>query len=438
MNEETRITILKILSYLSLLMGFYPIIKVIKVSLLGKSPVFSEILFYIIIILLIHFSVRLIMRKISDEWNLMLAHSVLIIPAAVTAILYYRHGISVMLFEIFITAVLGFIIVRAYFKEYSRSVKGIKVYVAVFSMVPAFAVSTFSEPCMYLKKSFFVISYIYLLLVLIIRNQSNIDDVFNKRFDKSSGLPVKIREYNTYNIMAIFTFLLLFFNAKDAVIFILELVGMVLTSLISLFFVAISFFMMDIDIDEYYMRNQVSDILANTQDNIFIDIIIAALAALAVYKLLPAIASLSVNLIRMFIKYIFHVKEEKTPELQYYTDTVEIVVPSKLKGKEKPERKKINIKSALKLAEKIKNPQEKIKYLYSVILMSMCLKGIEIKKFDTTGEICKKADETGEFGHQLRKVTRIYDKVKYGEQLPDQEEISDTVDMVRKLSRGEL
>ncbi|NLD48609.1 MAG: hypothetical protein GX660_15715 [Clostridiaceae bacterium] len=438
MNEKIRITILKILSYISLLLGFYPIFKIIKVSLLGKSPVFSEVLFYIVITVFIHFSVRLIMRKINDEWNLLLAHFVLILPAAVTAICYYRQGMAVMLFETFVSAIFGFIIVRAYFKEYYKSVESIKVYIAVFVMIPAFTVSTFFEPCMYLKKSFFIIAYIYLFLVLIIRNQSNIDNVFNKRFDKSSGLPVKIREYNTYNVMAIFAFLLLFFNAKNVVVFIFKLIGLALTYVISLILVITSFFMFREGTGEFEMNTQVSDILANSQDSIIIDIIIAALAALAAYKLIPAIAALLSNLFKLLIKYIFHVQEEKAPELEYYTDTVEIVVPSRNKGKEERGRRKISIKSALKLAEQIKNPQEKMKYLYGIILKSMSLKGITVEKFDTTGEICKKTDATGEFGHQFRKITIIYDKVKYGEQLPAQEDISDTVEMVRKLSKGEI
>ena len=439
MNDEIRKTMFKILSLVSLLFGFYPIVKIFKVSLFGKSPVLLEIIFYVALILIVHFSVRLIMIKVNANWNVHMAHGTIFFPVTAVAIYYYNQGLSRMVFEMFITAAFGFFIVRAYFKEYNKLLDGVKISLAVTAILAAFFISTFIEDFMYLQRYFFIVVYAYLFLILILKNQSKMDNVFVERFDKTSGIPAKMREYNTYSIVVVFTFLIVLFNVKNVVILLLKLFGIALMFVIRLILKVISYLIADVN--EIDLENRLDNSIVGGHNSnvvaVIANIIIIVLVMAVAYKLIPKIVESLINVVKFLIRRIFNVHEEKTDEFSHYTDTVERVIPPSITVKEQKHRKKPNLKLALKLAEQIKNPQEKIKYLYGVILMVMNLKGIKIEKYDTTGEICKKVVETKEFGQQFKIITYIYEKVKYGEKSPKEEEVLETTEMIQKLSKAE-
>ncbi|MDQ2084931.1 hypothetical protein RBH29_00575 [Herbivorax sp. ANBcel31] len=116
-------------------------------------------------------------------------------------------------------------------------------------------------------------------------------------------------------------------------------------------------------------------------------------------------------------------REEKN---SYYTDSIERVMPLGISKKSKNKESIPSMNKALRQAEKIKNPKEKVKYLYGFILKNMSIKGINIEKSYSTGEIYKKAEKINQLDRPFRKVTSMYDRVKYGEKIPYSSQVDDT------------
>jgi len=86
---------------------------------------------------------------------------------------------------------------------------------------------------------------------------------------------------------------------------------------------------------------------------------------------------------------------------------------------------KRRIKGLSRSIHSIKDPVEKVRYVYRLIIFILVGRNVEIGTNDTTGEILRKSRSvTGREGN-FEQITGIYDKVRYGDRIPEDREIAD-------------
>ncbi len=461
MNEKKRETLLKIMSIIAMFLSVYPLTNIVRISLFKENKEFWDGLFYLVVIFSTFIAVSLIMHENYTRKDIILAHGFLIIPIIVSIIYFFSYGILSTIFGAFITAILCFLTIRVYFKEYTYLISGSKIYVGIVMLLLALVFSTYFEEHKHLKNQFYIFTFIYAFFLLVIRNQSNLDSIFSKRFDKASGIPEKMRSYNTKKIIVFFLLIVGVYYFRDALIAglqgLVSLLRSVLSVLWNFFSTIMEKFQQFVSIEEMDLPSSPEIDYFNNEGNggnpiidTVCNIIAILLVAFTVYKIVTV---LTIHVLIPFLKNTFkrlvekiinlfektECKEEKT---HYYTDRIERVLPSDISKMSKKPKDIPNISRALKQVEKIENPKEKVKYLYGLILKYMSAKGVDIKKSYSTGEIYKKAKEIDQLDEPFWEITSLYDRVKYGDKMPKVSQVDNTkentiksIEIINKIKR---
>ncbi|HHX18654.1 MAG TPA: hypothetical protein GX727_07325 [Clostridium sp.] len=445
MNEKKREAILKIMSITAMFLCVYPITSIVRIFFFKEGRGFLDGLFYLAAIYGTFAAVTYIMRKDCTKKNAILAHLFLVIPILTSLVYFFYYGISSMIFGTFITAILCFLAIRSYFKKYHYLIDGVKIYVGIVMILLALTFSLYFEEFKYLKNQFYIFTFIYAFFVLIIKNQSNLDGIFSKRFDKASGIPKRMRSYNIRKILVFFLLIVVIYYFRDGLIVTLRTLGNLLTSVLKSLWNFIKIIMEKLywlfDTEEINNSNSpemgygiIEGGGQNSILNTVFNVIFFLALAFAVYKIstlliinefIPflknAFKCIFQKIINLFQKVEY--KEEKT---YYYTDSIERVLPSDISKKSKEKKKMPDINKALRQVEKIQNPKEKIKHLYGFVLKYMYIKGMDIKKSYSTGEIYKKVREIEQLDKPFSEITSVYDRVKYGDKMPEINQVDET------------
>ena len=456
MSERKTETILKIMSIATMFLCVYPLTSIIRIALFKESRVFIDGFFYFAVIFSTFIAVSLIMHKNHTRKNRIIAHFFLVIPILASLKYFFPYGILSIIFGTFITAILCFFTIRVYFKEYDYLISRAKIYVGVVMLLLALIFSTYFEGFKYLKNQFYIFTFIYAFFLLVIKNQSNLDSIFSTRFDKASGIPEKMRIHNINKIIVFFLLILGVFYFRDAIIAGLHGLASLLRLILTILW---NFLSTIVQILQYFVTVNKTDLPSspeiefegeggNSIITTILNIIAILMFAFVFYKV---VSTLIVHILIPFIKNAFkrlfekiinllektEHKEEKT---HYYTDSIERILPSDISKKSKKPKKVPNISRALKQVEEIENPKEKIRYLYGFILKYMSIKGVDIKKSYSTGEIYKKAEEINQLDTPFREITSVYDSVKYGDKMPKVSQVDDTkentiksIEIIRKI-----
>ena len=444
MSDKKRETILKILSIMAMFLSVYPLVCIVQISLFKEHKEFLNGLFYLVVILSTFIAVSLIMRKNYTRRNIILAYVFLIIPIIASFLYFVPRGILSTIFGVFITAMLCFFTIRVYFKEYDYILSGSKINIGIVMCLLALVFSTYFKELRYLKNQFYVFTFIYAFFILIIKNQSNLDIIFSKRFDKASGIPEKMRSYNIKNIIVFFLLIVGVYYFRDVLIAglygLLNLLKFVLGMLAKLLSTIMDKQQEPIILEESEVPSIDYFNIEGNGGNPIINMICNVIAFLAlayiIYKIVTVliiktlIPFLKDTFKRLYAKIIslFEKTECKEEKTHYYTDRIERVLPSGNSKKSRATKETLNISRALKRVDKIENPKEKVKYLYGLILKYMSVKGMEIKKSYSTGEIYKRAKDINQLDEPFREITSVYDSVKYGEKMPNVDQVDSAKD----------
>ena len=100
-----------------------------------------------------------------------------------------------------------------------------------------------------------------------------------------------------------------------------------------------------------------------------------------------------------------------------YDDEIETVKPQKITNKKKDIRNKI--RSAKRDLKTIRDPAERVRYIYGSALCILRIMGISIEKSDTTIEIYIKSMQICGIDQPLFILTGVYNRVRYGNYTPD-------------------
>lgn len=450
MNEKKRETILKIMAITAIFLCVYPLTSLVRISLFKEGREFLDGLFYLAVIFSTFIAVSLIMRKSYTKKNKVLSYLFLVIPIIASLKYFSFYGILSIIFGTFIAAILCFYTIRVYFNEYDYLMSGFKFYVGIVMLLFALIFSTYIEDLKYLKNLFYIFTFLYAFIVLVIKNQSNLDSIFSKRFDKASGIPVKMRSHNINKIIVFFLLIMVVFCFRGVLIAGLQGLASLLGLILNALWNFINFIIdklqdivyvedpdlsglpdMDYD-DEGNGANSIITAIFNIIGYLFLAFIIyKVFNELIINRFIPFLKNTYKYLIEKIINFL-EKKECKVEKTYYYTDSIERVLPSDILRKSKETKETPNINKALKQINKIENPKEKVRYLYGLILKFMSAKGVAIKKSYSTGEIYKKAEEIDQLGKPFSEITKVYDRVKYGDKMPNDSEVDNAKDNTLK------
>jgi len=128
----------------------------------------------------------------------------------------------------------------------------------------------------------------------------------------------------------------------------------------------------------------------------------------------------------VFIKRLFGIQKDYAGSEEDYIDEIEIIRPgSPRKGIRKPGG--ILKIIAGKFGRNLTN-SEKVRNMYATILHHLRIKGVKILKSDTTHEIYGKIPQVENLDKAMEYITGVYDKVRYGEKIPEKAELEHYLD----------
>ncbi len=357
----------------------------------------------------------------------------LVIPAAAALVIYRQHDILRILFELSVLMTAYIVSLKYSKKAPTKILTDSKLYTGLFILTVCLELPYLNDRLLHLRPWHFGALYLLIFAYLVVKNQEDIDNnIYEKKHIEKSVLPGNLRRFNTFMICIVFLFIMLLFNLKPVVIWLLNLAKRIIGIVIS----AILWLMEQILPDAGQVEGGMSaapqlppdmgvqpptplwDLFFNVLKN-FILLYLAYRLILLIVSKIPVIASKVAG----WIKRLFEIRRANTPQQESdYVDITETVLPERAAVIKNTKSKKRTIKAL----RKITDPVQRVRYMYGLILDMLAMRGINPRPADTTSEIADKAHTAVSDGFRagLPPFTAIYERVRYGETQPDNETLA--------------
>lgn len=372
------------------------------------------------------------MLHIKDGTNFittMAAWSAILLPLLATLLIYKGYSIWRLLFELLLTMIAYIISLRYSSFSSIQILHNTVAYIGFTLLAVCLEVSYFMSRLTYLRPWLFVISYFFIFAYLIIKNQEDIDsNIFDKRHVEKSILPKNLRRFNMLSVCFLFLAILLFFNFKSIIIYILQLLGKLTIQIIrGILWLMDHLFHTEGTLGqsgaapqnfEFFgeaaeLIDPFKNLLFNTLRNFIILYVIYRILFFLVKKI-PGL----VHKVIEWLKKLFSINMGDKPfETMDYCDETETLRPAQIHDNLR--RLKKNMRKSRRDLKNISDPVERIRHMYSSILHMLPLLGVQPFQSDTTSDILRKTALKGEILKELVPYTAIYNQVRYGERVPD-------------------
>lgn len=349
-----------------------------------------------------------------------------VVPAAAVLIAYGGSGIGRMIFELLPAAVGYFVAVKQSRLSSARIMSGTSLFTGMAVMFICLEMPYFVERLQYLRPACFAVSYFMIFAFLIVKNQEDIErHIFSKKHIDKSVLPRNLRRFNAMAASFVFLMILLMFNLKKVVMYVLNLAKQLIQLVISLVVWLAGKLTTESPVSGdgaqgpiVYAPSQPQSPYFNLITNIIMYFIILYISYKLLFMLITRIPGAVSGLVRALKKlFRLNVSNESAVEAEY-VDTTETVLPNKRPGMVKAKKKK---KLRVKKLGQITDPVEKVRRMYEIILGILPAYGVVPEVSDTTREVLEKAAGLAGVKEDLSSFTDIYDRVRYGEMVPDSE-----------------
>ncbi len=355
--------------------------------------------------------------------------SAILMPLLASLLLYGHYGIGRILFEVPLAMIAYIISLKHSRLAATQIMNNAAVYTGFFILALCLEAPYFSGSVAYLRPWLFAATYFFILAYLIIKNQEDIDrNIFDKKHVEKSILPKNLRRFNLLSVCFVFFAIILFFNLKPVIIYILQLLGYLTTFIIKGVLWAMEHLLPSLGtepqggaaVQDFNLFGEASE-LTNPFINLIFNIIKNFIMLYAAYRVLLYLTRKLHGLLRKAIEWIKKLLSlnagRKPMEAKDYSDETETL---------KPVKKHDNLRRVIKKMRKsrrdlrnISDPVERIRHMYSTILQMLPLLGVQREQCDTTMDILKKTVVRGELSKELEWCTKIYNHVRYGEKIPD-------------------
>lgn len=352
----------------------------------------------------------------------------LLIPVAAGAVLYSGSGILRLVFEIFFMILPYLISLKNANKRYSDIFPNHIAIFGFFIMAVSIIAANYVQAANPLKWYFYIVLYIYILIYLVLRNQEDIDtNIYSKKYIQKSILPKNMRGFNLIAVLGLYCLILLLFNLKTVVLALLEIGAKILGYIIIAFLWVLQHILpsmggapqeraqMPADFGFFGGAEEVVRPFLNLLGNT----IKAFILLYVLYKLLPFLLKKAVGLIKKLVELLRRTFGQRLSAsiTNEYDDETETIKPVKEVKKQRNLRK--SIEGARQDLFKITDPVERIRRMYGILIIMLEAHGIALEKYDTTSDIYSKSSRIDRLPEPFLPVTNLYNKVRYGGDIPD-------------------
>lgn len=357
---------------------------------------------------------------------------IMAVPAVLAFFVYNSCGIYRCLLELIYAIIIYIIALKQSRFTASRIMIKQAAWTCLVLIAACLELPYFLGDLTYLRKWFFASLYLFILAFLIVRNQDDIDDnIFSKKHIEKSILPKNLRRFNLASVLVIYIVILLAFNFKDIIIYLLNLLGELVKIIGKAILWILSLFNnvlyvtqndgIENNMQDLFQPEEAAQVspLLNLMGNTlkyFVLLYIAYRLILLLIRIMPTLC----RKIAGWIGRLFSISGEKdiARECLDYSDETEIVRPAEHNRPKKFVRKTGGGRRNLK---GIKDPVEKVRFMYSGILAAVSEMGVDRSASDTTKEIAEKTSEiSSRTASPLSCFTDIYNEVRYGGLVPDE------------------
>lgn len=352
----------------------------------------------------------------------------IIVPFAAVVIAYGSSGIGRTVFELLPVAVGYIAAVKQTRLSHARIMSTAGLYTGMVIMVICLELPYLVNRLAYLRPIYFAVSYFLIFAFLIVKNQDDIErHIFSKKHIDKSVLPRNLRRFNAMAAGFVFLLMMLLFNLKKIVMYLLDIAKQIIQ--LALIFIGwiLDKIMPDSSLGGDAMQTSMSSEPAQRPMpflNLILNTVVYFVILYVSYKLLfMIVARIPKAFSNIFaaLKKLFrmNVSYESSVEADYI-DTTETILPYVRNSVSKAKKKKVRVK---KLSQ-ITDPVEKVRQMYGNILGMLPSYGIKPDIADTTTEILAKTAGVVDMQEDLSAFTEIYDRVRYGEMVPDGETLA--------------
>lgn len=438
---------LKAFSCLALFLMLYPFVALINgfhpASYSNADCIFQQ---FIVIICgtlgcLFGFAVQNIRSKYPVRINLLFGVSC-IIPTGAVALLLSGRDITLCIF-IAILSVISYVCgYGAYYKNYRQIISGTLfiIYIGI-NIVIIFVLWMSGNP--FSMQQFLIIFLLTLLLFGIVRNQSNIDYLMERRNHPFENLPKNIRFYNMKLLSFMLAAIVLCFLIKDwliagiywligAIWEIIEFIIRIVNWMINL--LPKSGTSMPALQDASGIENQ--PYLLNKISYVIAVIILFMLIVHNREKIIRSIISLFHRIMEKIrsILHSTHIHIGSGDHSEYYYDREEFISPKEIQKEISQKKRLKEWTKSRKRYNKMPDSAEKIRFGYKLAVEGLKLCGLKIQQSDTTMEILDKSKKII-MSENCQCVTEEYNAVRYGDRNFHEESIQNLSETLDEIAR---
>lgn len=297
----------------------------------------------------------------------------------------------------------------------------------------------------------------FVLIYGMVGNQSNLDDLMNRRKHTMSDLPTKIRQYNMILMGSICGIILLAYIFREplGVVFgkitaaflnVGLILGQLLVMLISLPATGnntdVAPPVEDITPPVLGAPGEESSLPLDQIGLVIFLIIAAAVLILRWRSILEWILGLGRRLRNAINRFLgkkikeSDKKEQQKVETEFYTDEIQSVEQVRNRAVKEEDLDAKRAKKLLRAYDKIDDPVKKVRFGYRAILSGVHRKGVEYTKADTGREIGKKLSPAP-CTEAFDGATGLYEQVRYGEQVPTQPAMEEMAGYMKEVLTGD-
>jgi len=361
--------------------------------------------------------------------------------AVVRIILYLSISIpvlcSVLLFDnriSFFESIFGLIFyligLKGYFSEYDSIFSMYKILGASAVLIVTLFLSRFIELAEYEKHIVNISFYVFVLSTMMLLNQNNLDFAFQDSTTEKIKEPENVRAYNVFYTGILFVIMLITLNLSK------------LSSYISKAGVNALWFLLKLFSPSGKIKNVPDGVKSGSMKDLKHNIklsnnsgLLVLLLAVVVFIFLIKYQKKIIKGILWILKNLFNSDEIKLTETSMYVDETDEVEAESIFHKS--DKNKDSRKRSIFRLRRIHDPVQKIRYIYGLILDSFVNTKVQIKKSDTSLQIYDKSKVINEIEQQMHDITCIYNDVRYGNKVPDENELEkaekNCVDIVGRL-----
>ncbi len=372
-------------------------------------------------------------REGADFMSSAVAWTIILLPMLFIVLNYMDEGILRVLFELLPVMIAYIISLKHTMLTYSQIMRNTTAYTGFFVLALCLEMPLIINRLSYLRIWMFVATYFFIFAYLILKNQEDIEsNIYNNKHIEKSILPKNLRKLNVITICVIFLVILLLFNLKTVVIVLLDWSARFIFLIISGFaWLVGQLFPAGELITEGagYAEPGLPELISappSPVTNLVFNILKNFILLYLVYKILfylakkiPVLCRKIAGLIRRF----FTLKMSgNTAEESDYIDETETIRPVSDSGLKKKAVR--NTAKGVRDARREKDPVKRVRLMYSIILRMLPAIGVNPERSDTTLEIIRKTFLSQEVSAELSQLTEVYNQVRYGGEMPDQQRLA--------------